>query len=212
MVGTTQRQRRPASTLGLLVLLGLAATASAAKPQATTLGQTTVVAQDYLQIELTRRAGIIQLKRVSVGRLKKPQRFVRFRGRFVAKLYAQRRLLDAYPFSFALTLDAGEPTRQNIGLDNALAAGSNATTQVRVPLLARLTHVVVVDQRSGQLVHVPLPKATRSSDANTLPVPKRTDVFRSNDVVRRNDVVRKNKGGRGRKVVRSNKPVGATPR
>ncbi|MBW2731018.1 MAG: hypothetical protein JRH20_01425 [Deltaproteobacteria bacterium] len=106
--------------------------------------------------------------------LRKPTALRRFRGRFEVRLYSGKRLREVVPFSFPLTLAAGEPNMHNRRLARQIGKGVSARTTVRVPWTADLTHLLLVDPRGMTLRHqLPKPPLLHQK----LRGPKRTDVL-----------------------------------
>ena len=109
-----------------------------------------VLSREWADLHFERRRGRFLLRSARFGRYKRPTRSRRFDGPFQVRLYDGRKLVDLIAFAFPLTRAAGERSTQGIALNRALRRGVSVRTTVRIPIIARLTHVVILDTRSAQ--------------------------------------------------------------
>lgn len=131
--------------------------------------------REYLDVTVAKTSKGLKVASVKRGKLKPKEKIRRYHGRFEIRLYTHGLLRDRLHFSFPLTL-----ARQTApaGLGRALEVGVvKARTQVRVPYAPNLTHLVVVDSRSGDKARHVLAKPKKLDSELRLPGPTRTSSF-----------------------------------
>jgi hypothetical protein len=104
-----------------------------------------LVTRDYLAISLRYDRG--KLVQQSIGRKRFPkQRLIkRIVGRFLAKLYQGKRLLDVVPFNFPLLAPVENFTRTGHRIARRMEANLRTATRLKVPWKRSITRIEITD-------------------------------------------------------------------
>ena len=143
-------------------------------------GAPTLRTRRYVELTVARTALGLTVRAARFGTLPPRQELRRYRGPFEIRLHTAGALRDVVSFSFPLTLAAGERTPPNVQLDRSIHGGVSATATVRVPYIAELTHLLLLDRQRQTRTYHHLGWLQRRSPlpAPALPAPRRTDSFR----------------------------------
>ncbi len=99
----------------------------------------------YLSVSLRYDRGKLIQKSVTRKRFSKRRRIKRIVGRFLAKLYRGKRLMDVVPFNFPLLAPAENFTRTGHRIARRMEAHLRTATIVKLPWMRSITRIEITD-------------------------------------------------------------------
>jgi len=99
----------------------------------------------YLSVSLRYNRGQLVQHSILRRRFRKPRVIKRIVGRFLAKLYQGKRLLDVVPFNFPLLAPAENFTRTGHRIARRLEANLRTATRLKVPWKRSVTRIEITD-------------------------------------------------------------------
>lgn len=104
-----------------------------------------LVTRDYLSISLRYDRGKLVQRSIRHKRFRKRRLIRRIVGRFLAKLYRGKRLLDVVPFNFPLLAPAENFTRTGHRIARRMEAKLRTATRLKVPWKRSVTRIEITD-------------------------------------------------------------------
>ena len=105
---------------------------------------------------LVYRRGIVILKRIKVTRSAKPKRIRLFTGRFVARLFRGKRMINKVEFDFPLLGAAATFTKEGARIVRRMTAKMRTVTRVELPWDTQADSVVIFDKATRKRYALPL--------------------------------------------------------
>ncbi len=104
-----------------------------------------LVTRDYLSLSLRYDRGRLIQRSIRRMRFSRPRLIKRVVGRFLAKIYRGKRLLDVLPFNFPLLAPAESFTRTGHRIARRMEANLRTATRIKLPYARRMTRIEITD-------------------------------------------------------------------
>lgn len=101
--------------------------------------------RDYLTVSLRYDRGKLIQRSIQRKRFRKRRLIKRIVGRFLAKLYQGKRLVDVVPFNFPLLAPAENFTRTGHRIARRMEANLRTATRLKLPWIRSITRIEIVD-------------------------------------------------------------------
>jgi hypothetical protein len=108
------------------------------------------VTRDYLEVVLRYDRGRLLQRSIARKRFGKRRLIKRVVGRFLARLYRGKRLVDVVPFNFPLLAPAESFTRTGHRIARRLEAHLRTGTRLKVPWVRGLGRIEITDVATGR--------------------------------------------------------------
>lgn len=108
-----------------------------------------LVTRAYLSVALRYDRGKLVQRSIQRKWFRKRRRIRRIAGRFLAKLYRAKRLVDVVPFNFPLLAPAENFTRTGHRIARRMEANLRTATRLKVPWKASITRIEITDIGTG---------------------------------------------------------------
>ncbi len=127
-----------------------------------------ITTRRYLRIQLRYDRGRLVQRKLRLQRLRKPRRLKRIVGRFLARLYAGRKLKDVVPFNFPLLAPVENFTKTGHRIARQMEAHLRTATRVEVPFPKYIDRIEIQDVATGRRWRLDL-RTVRPSTARPVP-------------------------------------------
>lgn len=139
--------------------------------------------QRWLRVRLSYHRGALRQRSITALRTPKPRTHRRVAGRFLARVFAARRLLDVIPFNFPLLAPVESFTASGRRIERRMEANLRTTAQILIPFPTAADRVLIEDIADGSRWRLDLGtlrprRATRRPRRPSPPPRRRTRVRR----------------------------------
>ncbi|MFH2008377.1 MAG: hypothetical protein ABI333_17460 [bacterium] len=101
--------------------------------------------REYLEVTLGYDRGKLLQRSLRKRRFSKPRKIKRIVGRFLARLYAGKQLVDVVPFNFPLLAPAENFTPTGRRIAQRMEANLRTAVRIRLPYLSRINRIEIRD-------------------------------------------------------------------